>query len=134
MLADDEANQVISGQAFALVHHIARVRLEHRRLTVIDATNLKRAARRPLLDLAARASVDTIAIVFENSLDVLLANNESRLGRVVPTEAVMEQAARLARIIPSLETEGYRSIYRLDQSSVTDAVVERRAETTEQPE
>jgi protein phosphatase len=128
MLVDDEADQSISKEAFSVLHLIARIRLEHQRLTVIDATNLGEAARRPILAMARESNVPAVAIVFNFSLSTLHANNKARQSRVVPDEAIEEQASRLARAIPRLEAEGYRTIYHLDESSASDVVIQRGLE------
>ena len=41
MVADDESDQSATGDAFDVLHYIAAKRLTARRLTVIDATNLR---------------------------------------------------------------------------------------------
>ena len=46
LVCDDETDQSITADAFELVRAIAEKRLEHRRLAVIDATNVRAADRR----------------------------------------------------------------------------------------
>ena len=41
LVADDESDQSVTAQAFALLHEIVDKRLEVGRLTVVDATNTK---------------------------------------------------------------------------------------------
>jgi protein phosphatase len=127
MLVDDEADQSISKEAFAILHQIARIRLEHQRLTVIDATNLTEAARQPLLEMARQTSTPCVAIVFNFSLATLHANNRARPARAIPDQAVEEQAARLTRTMSRLETEGYIAICHLDETSVSNVVILRNA-------
>src|SRR5262245_57852989 len=62
LVSDDEANQGASGDAFDVLHLIAERRLARGRLTVIDATNVQGDARKPLLALARRYHVQTVAI------------------------------------------------------------------------
>jgi protein phosphatase len=45
LVADDETDQSISVDAFDLVREIAGKRLKHRKLAVIDATNVRAAER-----------------------------------------------------------------------------------------
>src|ERR1700760_153847 len=52
LIADNENDQSATGDAFELVHFIARKRLSGARLTVIDATNVQPEARKPLVELA----------------------------------------------------------------------------------
>jgi len=46
LIADDENDQTISADAFDLVASIADKRLKHRRLAVIDATNVRAPDRK----------------------------------------------------------------------------------------
>ncbi len=57
MVCDDEVEQGVNDQAFAVVHAIARARLALRKLVVIDATNVQPEARAPLLELAREADL-----------------------------------------------------------------------------
>lgn len=125
MIVDDESDQSVSAEAFALLHHIARARLDHHRLTVIDATNLDERARRPLREMARAASVPAVAIAFKLSEDALLANNLARQGRVVPPEAITAQAAALATTLAALRRESYAFIYWLDETSAPQAQIDR---------
>ena len=52
LVSDDENNQAASNDAFDVLHYIAAKRLANMKLTVIDATNVQAAGRKPLLDLA----------------------------------------------------------------------------------
>jgi predicted kinase len=54
LVSDDETDQSISVDAFELVRAIADKRLKHRRLTVIDATNVRAADRKGWIELARR--------------------------------------------------------------------------------
>ncbi|MFO0928132.1 MAG: AAA family ATPase [Gemmataceae bacterium] len=65
VVCDDEANQAASREAFELVHAVVERQLQWRRFTVVDATNLQPAARKPLLDLARRHHYLTSAVVFD---------------------------------------------------------------------
>src|SRR3954453_5194563 len=51
MVSDDENNQAVTNEAFALLHYIASQRLALGRLTVIDATNVQPQARKPLVEI-----------------------------------------------------------------------------------
>src|ERR1700674_5890640 len=64
MACDNENDQSASGEAFALLHHAAVVRLTRNRFTVVDATNLQADARKPLLEFARRYHFQTAALVF----------------------------------------------------------------------
>src|SRR5262245_65679129 len=61
LVADDENDQSATGDAFDVLHFIARKRLAAGRLTVIDATNVQTEARKPLLALARAHHVLPVA-------------------------------------------------------------------------
>ena len=63
MISDDENNQAVTNEAFALLHYIAGQRLALGRLTVIDATNVQPEARKPLVELARKYHCLPVAIV-----------------------------------------------------------------------
>src|SRR5207248_1566450 len=46
LVSDDETNQDVTADAFELVRAIAEKRLKHRKLAVIDATNVRAADRK----------------------------------------------------------------------------------------
>ena len=111
LICDDENNQTINEDTFALLHWLVQKRLEHRRLTVIDATNVKALARQPLLALAKAQEVPAIAIVFNFELEFCLHQNAQRTQRVVPAEILTEQFQELQSSLPNLKNEGFHSVY-----------------------
>jgi predicted kinase len=111
MVSDDASDQDATRDAFTILHAIARARLRRGRLTVIDATNLLAASRRPFLELARRHDRPTVAVVFEVPLDELLARN-ARRERVVPEATVRRHHGQLVHALAELPSEGYASIIR----------------------
>ncbi len=65
MISDDENDQTVTGEAFDLLHTIIRKRLALGRLTVVDATNVQREARRSLVSIAREYHCLPVAIVFD---------------------------------------------------------------------
>jgi protein phosphatase len=129
LIGRDEADQTVSRAAFAVLHRIVERRLAAGRLTVVDATNVTRAARRALLRRAAAAGIPAVAIVFELPLAAVLEQNARRPGRVVEAPVVERQwrtlAAALAR--GALDEEGFAAIHRLrSPAEVAAARVVRR--------
>ena len=114
MICDDPANQAITPLAFELMHSIIEMRLRLGRLTVADATNLKREDRRPLMKLARRAGFNTAAIIFNIPLAVCLARN-ARRERVVPADAIALQYDLLLETLSTISREGFRYVWTLDE-------------------
>src|SRR2546423_8050524 len=104
MITDDPTDQGVTPLAFELMHSITEMRLRCGRLTVADATSLKREDRRPFMKLARRFGFHITAIVFHIPLDVCLARNRSR-ERVVPAEAIALQYDWLLSTLATISRE-----------------------------
>lgn len=122
MICDDASQQRVTPLAFELMHSIIAMRLRCGRLTVADATNLKREDRRPLMKLARREGFNTAAIVFNLPLDVCLARN-ARRRRVVPAEAIALQYDLLLDTLSTIPREGFRYVWTLDEAAAEQARV-----------
>ncbi len=125
MICDDESNQTINAEAFGLLHHIARLRLQQRRLTVIDATNLQFRARRPLLRMARAHRIPIVAIIFQVPLAVCLAHNQSRSERQVSPQVLELHQQELITALSKLDREGYCHIYRVEKPDLANLVVKK---------
>lgn len=121
-LSGDPANQAASAQAFRLLHAQADRRLAAGRLTVIDATNIAAAARRPLHRLAAMHGRPVIGLVLDLPAGVCLARNAARIGRTVPAAVIQRQLASLRRALDQgqLAAEQFRRIVVLTDSAAVD--------------
>jgi len=107
LVADDEGDQSASRDAFDLLNVIAAKRLSRRRLTVIDATNVRPEARRPLLGLARRYHSPAVAIVFDLPESVCLARDQARPNRRVGGLVIARQMDSLRLSLTGLEREGF---------------------------
>lgn len=127
MIADDEADQTATREAFELLHRVAEARLRRARLTVIDATNTRREAREPLIELARRYHVPCVAIIFDYPLEVYLQQNASRPGRRVERSVIERQYAQLEAHRGALLEEPFQRRYWLrSPTEAAQAVVIRR--------
>jgi predicted kinase len=127
MVADTESAIWASHDAFEILHTIAAARLRHKRLTVIDATNVRRVARKRLIDLARAAKLPVIAVVFDLAEPVLLERSRGREdGRSIADETIDSQVVDLTRSKATLQDEGFDRVFVLsDQEAVDAAVIER---------
>jgi predicted kinase len=107
LVAGDAADQGASGDAFRILHAVARSRLRRGLLTVIDATNLTPAARRPLVREGRRFGRQCVAVVFDPPVDEALARNARRPGRLVPEDVVRWHASLMPSARDALAVEGY---------------------------
>lgn len=126
MVADDPNDQSASGDAFSILRRVLDSRLKRRRLTVVDATNLDRRARRPYLRLAEKHGVPTVAIVLDLPFEVCLDRDRRRTDRTVGEDVLRRQQRDLERTREQLGDEGYVAIHRLrDPDAVGRVRIER---------
>ncbi|MBV8114667.1 MAG: polynucleotide kinase-phosphatase, partial [Silvibacterium sp.] len=127
LLADNENDQSATGDAFDLVHVIARKRLARGRLTVIDATNVQPESRKPLVELARECHVLPVAIIFDLPEKLCHGRNASRPDRQFGPHVVRNQAQQMRRSLRGLEREGFRHVFRLSSPEEVDhASIERQ--------
>lgn len=107
MITDDEADQSASAAAFECLYLVAKKRLEAGRLTVIDATCVRREARAALARIARERGCPLAAIAFAYPLEVCLRRNALREGRVVPPAIVRRQHGNMERGLDGLAGEGF---------------------------
>jgi protein phosphatase len=123
LVADDENDQAATPAAFDLLHHIAGVRLRGGRLTVIDATNVKREDRASLVRLARDHDVLPVAIVLDVPETECLARNASRPDRDIAPGVIRRQRADLRRGLRGLAREGFRKVHVLDGTEAIEHAV-----------
>ncbi|MBX6391139.1 MAG: AAA family ATPase [Frankia sp.] len=109
-VADDERDQSATAAAFEILHLIVRHRLAAGRLTVVDATNVERSARAPLLALAAEHDVPAVAVVLELPEELAVGRATGR-GRRVGADVVRRQHAELLASLPGLAAEGFAAVH-----------------------
>ena len=97
LVSDDPNDQAATAAAFEVLHVIAEKRLAAGRLTVVDATNVQREARRPLLELARRSHVLPTAIVLDVAERTCVERNAARPDRPFGARVVRRQRADLKR-------------------------------------
>jgi polynucleotide kinase-phosphatase len=126
MVSDDENNQAVTAEAFALLHYVAAQRLALGRLTVIDATNVQPEARAPLVTLARKYHCLPVAVVLNMPEEVCHERNRSRPDRSFGPHVIRNQRSQLRRSNKGLGREGFRHVFVLDSvEAVEAAVVER---------
>lgn len=127
LVADDENDQSATADAFAILHFIAGRRLAQRRLTVVDATNVQREARRPLIELAKQHDLFPVAIVLDTPEVICQERNCSRPDRNFGKHVVQQQHSQLRRSLKGLQREGFRRVSVLRSVEDVESVDVRRA-------
>jgi len=122
MIADNENDQSVTKDAFALLYHTARLRLKKGKRCVIDATNTQAFARRQVLKLAWSFDLPCIAIVLNVDENTLLERNRKREDRGYPDYVVERHFRELNESISVLGEEGFNSVYVLNGVEEIDRV------------
>ncbi len=122
LVSDDETDQSATKDAFEVLHFIAAKRLAGRRLTVIDATNVKAEDRKPLLKLAKQYHFFSVAIAFNLPPKLCQERNKNRSNRQFSSQVVHRQSQYLRRGLNKLKREGFRYHYILSSVEGIDKV------------
>lgn len=133
LVFDDPSNQSISAHAFDLMHFIIEKRLSLERLTVADATNLKREHRRTLIHIARRFHFNAVAIMFDVPVETCLVRNSAR-HRKVPQDALLNQHELLSRTLRTIDTEGFNKVYRLNEETQSNTPLRISRSLNRQPQ
>ena len=126
LVADDENDQAATADAFAVLQFIAGRRLAQPRFTVIDATNVQREARRPLIELARQHDLFPAAIVLDTPEAVCLQRNRERPDRRFGPHVVRRQISQLHKSLKGLQREGFRRVHVLrSEAEIAAAEIHR---------
>lgn len=127
LVSDDPNDQSVSADAFELVSAIAEKRLKHRKLAVIDATNVRSADRKRWIDLARRWHALPVAIVIDPGLSVCVERNKARADRNFGAGVPQRMIQEIRRGLGGLQREGFRQVWKLQSAEAVDAArVERK--------
>ncbi|WP_067538901.1 polynucleotide kinase-phosphatase [Nocardia crassostreae] len=122
IVSDDENDQAATPEAFALLHHIAGVRLRRGLRTVVDATNVQPKARQALIELTRDHDVLPVAIVLDVPDRVCVERNANRPDRAdLGPHVIPRQQRDLRRSLKFLEREGFRKVHVLRGVEEIDA-------------
>jgi protein phosphatase len=121
LVSDSETDQGVSGDAFELVREIAGKRLKHRKLAVIDATNVRPADRKAWIELARQWHALPVAIVFDPGIDVCIERNKARPDRTFGGQVVQRMVSEVRRGLGGLQREGFRQVWKLPSAELIEA-------------
>ena len=125
LVCDDETSLEATTDAFELVHFIAAKRLQLGKLTVIDATNVQKEARAPLLALARKYFVQCVALVIDTPESVCQERNQSRPDRQFGPHVVRNHCRQLRGSIRHLEKDGFRFVHVLCGENLENVEIHR---------
>ena len=114
------------------MHFIIEKRLTLGRLTIADATNLRREHRRDLINIASRFFFNAAAIVFHVPVETCLERNAAR-DRKIPRQALMNQYALLRSTLMTIDAEGFNYVHLLDENRQCNVKVRIGRHVTRRP-
>jgi protein phosphatase len=123
LVADDENDQAATPDAFDVLHYTAAARLRAGRLTVVDATNVRREDRASLVRLAKDHDVLPVAIVLDLPEAVCIERNAARADRDLSAGVIRRQRSELRRGLRGLGREGFRKVLVLRSPEDVEAAV-----------
>jgi protein phosphatase len=127
MISDDQGDQRVSPDAFAVLHLALEKRLKHGRFTVLDTTHLKPSSRKAAFEYAQKAHVPVYAIVFDLPQELCQQQNLNRPDRVVESRVVTKHHELLQQALKEMQEEGFKAIHRLSSKEEVDSVVITRS-------
>jgi protein phosphatase len=110
LVRDDENDQSATDDALAVLQLIAEKRLAAGKLTVIDAINVLRMARQPLVELARRYHCLPVALVFDLPARLCQDRNRARPDRPFGAQVVRMQLGEMRQTLHGLQREGFRHV------------------------
>jgi protein phosphatase len=125
-VSDDENSLEASEDAFAVLNFIARKRLARGLLTVVDATNVQKEGRAPLVALAREHHVLPVAIVLDLPERLCHERNQTRPDRAFGPHVVRNQIRQLRQSLRGLQKEGFRHVFVLETPEAVDAATIER--------
>jgi protein phosphatase len=135
VVAGDEADQRATKVAFRILHRMVDRRIAAGSLTVVDATNTTRTARRPLVRRARAAHLPMVAIVLDLPGDTVHAQNAAR-SRVVARDVIDRHLTAVRQTVDHAELfdEGFDDVVVLRTPGDAVALsIERRAGVARSP-
>ncbi|MCC6359446.1 MAG: polynucleotide kinase-phosphatase [Phycisphaerales bacterium] len=120
-VSDDENSQEATGDAFDVLHFVARRRLARGLLTVVDATNIRPEDRQPLVEIAREFHCLPVAIVIDVPERLCHERNATRPDRQFGPHVIRNQRRALSRSVRFLEREGFRYVHRIRTPEECDA-------------
>jgi protein phosphatase len=103
LVSDDESNQLVTDEAFEILHFITRQRLKLGKITVIDATNVRPEDRKELVAIAKEYHSLPVAIVFLIPEKICQERNKNRADRDFGPHVIRNQRSLLRRHLKTLK-------------------------------
>ncbi|MEQ1822312.1 MAG: polynucleotide kinase-phosphatase [Fimbriimonadaceae bacterium] len=133
-VCDDEDSLDVSQHAFDALHFMLGKRLELGRLTVVDATNVQKESRAPLLAIANKWHALRVAIILDTPEALCRERNEVRPNRQFGPHVIRNQRADLRRTFGQLKAERYHKVYYVKPEDANDIEIVREPIWSRKPD
>ena len=120
-VADDETDQSATGDAFDVLYYLVGKRLAARRLTVIDATNLRPEDRHKGIEIARKYHALPVVIAIDTPEAVCVERNKTRSDRQFGAHVTRNHVQLLRRSLRGLQREGFCKVHVLSAQEAVDA-------------
>jgi alkanesulfonate monooxygenase SsuD/methylene tetrahydromethanopterin reductase-like flavin-dependent oxidoreductase (luciferase family)/predicted kinase len=117
VVGSDAHDLSASADAFALLDQIIAARAGRGLTAVVDTLGLDPARRRGYLDLARRAGLPAVAVLFDTAAEVCRRRNRAR-DTPVPSRVLDSQLRAMVTAITEIEAEGWNAVVRADDADV----------------
>ena len=118
LVEDDES----SLDSITLLHFIAETRLKRRKLTVIDAINVRQEDRAHFVRIAKKYHALAVAIVLDPGADLCQERNKARYDRQFGPHVVRNHMLSLRRNLRGIGKEGFRYVHELGSVEAIDSL------------
>ncbi len=122
IVSDDETDLSATADAFDLVHYMAGLRLKRRKLTVIDATSVRREDRAQLVALARQWHALPVAIVLDIDPKLCHERNKTRANRQFGEHVPRNHVRTMRKGLKNLGKEGFRHVIVLKSPADVEAL------------
>lgn len=126
LINDDQDDGDADEKAIARMRELVSRRLGLGRLAVVDAPNVNREARRPLVNLAQQHHVPAVALVFDLPESACHEHNRERSMRKAGRRVVRHQHLTMRQGLMHLVGEGFDRIVRFESAQDVMALSIRR--------
>jgi len=134
IISDDEDRLDISAQTFETLQFVLEKRLALGRLTVVDATNVQKEARAPLLKIASKWHALKVAIVIDTPEEVCAARNALRPNRQFGPHVLRNQRNEFRRFFGASKGERWHKIYVLKPEDMDEVEIVRERSWSRNPD
>jgi polynucleotide kinase-phosphatase len=125
LVSDDENDQKSTDLAFELLHFMVGIRLRNRRLTVVDATNLRPEDRKSLRKLASEHDTLCAAILFDTPRQVCKDRNAERPDRNFSQRVIDRHSSLFRQTCRHIKKERFHRVHRLKPEDMDGLIIER---------